>query len=93
MPVIVIYRNCAVKVTADNINIINYISLDGYVWKDRVIDRDFRITSDFDNDFKTFLFNISGKNEKNKKAFETTLGYLMSSYKKQRICSFYYFKR
>ena len=75
------YRNCAVKVTADNINIINYISLDGYVWKDRVIDRDFKITSDFDNDFKTFIFNISGKNEKNKKAFETTLGYLMSSYK------------
>ena len=75
------YRNCAVEVTQDNLNIIDYISLDGYVWKDQVIDRDFKITNEFNNDFKAFLFNISGKNEKNKKAFETTMGYLIHSYK------------
>ena len=35
------YRNCAVKITKDEITSIDYIDLGGYVWKDHIIDRNF----------------------------------------------------
>ena len=34
------YTNCAVKITRDNIEPIDYLDQGGYVWKDHVIDRD-----------------------------------------------------
>ena len=37
------YKNCAVKVTTNHIETIEYLDLDGYVWKDHVIDRTFRM--------------------------------------------------
>jgi len=35
------YRNCAVKISKDEIIPIDYLDLGGYVWKDHVIDRNF----------------------------------------------------
>ena len=58
------YRNCAVKVTKDSILPIDYIDLGGYVWKDHVIDRTFTICDVIDCDFKTFVENIAGNQEK-----------------------------
>lgn len=75
------YRNCVVEVTKDNIKTIDYINLDGYVWKDRVIDRDFSIVQDHTNDYQQFIKNIASKNDKNVLAFETTIGYLMHGFK------------
>ena len=35
------FRNCAVKITKQEVVMIDYIDLGGYVWKDHVIDRNF----------------------------------------------------
>lgn len=80
------FRNCAVAITPERLTLIDYIALDGYVWKEQVIDRDFQITQDYDNDFKTFLYHVSGGDTKNHRAFETTLGYLIHSYKNKGYC-------
>ena len=32
------YLNCAVKITKDSVETIDYLDLDGYVWKDHVIE-------------------------------------------------------
>ena len=75
------YKNCIVKVYKEKIETINYIDLDGYVWKDRVINRDFYISNNTANDFQQFIYNVAGNNETNIKSFESTLGYLCHSYK------------
>lgn len=77
----VYYRNCAVKITPNDLKIVDYIDLDGAVWKSHVIDRDFKISDDHENDYKTFVKNISkdGREDVLKSA-ESALGYLMHNY-------------
>jgi hypothetical protein len=75
------YRNCVVVATKDKIETIKYIDLDGYVWKDRVIDRDFAKVENHANNYQTFIRNISGDNDANVLSFETTIGYLMHGFK------------
>lgn len=75
------FRNKAVKVTKDNIELVDYMHLDGYVWEKHIIDRDFVINDDFDNDFSSLVFNISGQSEKKESSIRSTIGYLLHSYK------------
>lgn len=75
------FKNCAVEITHNEINIIDYLSLDGYVWRDQIIERDFEIKTNYENDFKKFVYNIAGRNDLNAKSFESTIGYLAHSYK------------
>lgn len=77
----VYYRNCAVKVTPNDLKIVDYIDLDGAVWKSHVIARDFKLSDDYDNDYKTFVRNISkdGREDVLKSA-ESALGYLMHNF-------------
>lgn len=77
----VYYRNCIAVVKKDRIETINYIDLDGYVWKDNVIDRDFKVVKNHTNSFQKFISNISGSNDKNILSFESTIGYLMHGFK------------
>ena len=67
------YRNCVVEVSKQGLKTIDYINLDGYVWKDSVIDRDFSISDNHENDYHTFIRRISGDNENNVLSFETTI--------------------
>lgn len=80
------FRNCALNVYKDTINIIDYIDLDGYVWRDQVIDRDYYECDIIDCDFRAFINNVSGGSEKQVKSFESTIGYLMNSYKDPSFC-------
>jgi hypothetical protein len=75
------FRNKAVKVTKDNVELIDYMHLDGYVWEKHIIDRDFEINSKFDNDFSSLVFNISGQDESKEASIKSTIGYLLHSYK------------
>lgn len=54
------YRNCAVRVTRNSIDTVDYIDLGGYVWKKQVIQRDFKNVIVDSCDFKRFIHNISG---------------------------------
>lgn len=81
------YRNCAVKISKNEITTIDYLDLGGYVWKDHVIDRIFNICSVTDKcDFKKFISNVNGGDENRIKSMESTLGFLMHGYKNLSFC-------
>ena len=80
------FRNCAVKVTADSIDKIDYIDLDGYVWKDQVIDRDFEHCDIDECDYKRFISRIAGDDSERTQSIESTIGFLMSGYKDPGYC-------
>jgi hypothetical protein len=80
------FKNCAVRVTADSIDKIDYIDLDGYVWKDQVIDRDFEHCDMINCDYKGFIENIAGGEEQRINSIQSTIGFLMSGYKDPGYC-------
>lgn len=80
------FRNCAVKVTCNGIQTIDYIDLGGYVWKRQVINRDFTPMPEAECDFSKFISNISGKDPERIKSIESTIGYLLHGYKNLGYC-------
>jgi len=80
------YTNCAVKVTKDNIEVIDYIDLGGYIWNDQVIKREFKICDITDCDYKTFISNISGDDSNRIMSMESTIGFLLHGYKNLSYC-------
>lgn len=81
------YKNCAVKITMNDIIPIDYLDLGGYVWKDHVIDRNFTLCGVSDEfDFKRFILNINGGDLSRVKTMESTIGFLMHAYKNLSFC-------
>jgi len=81
------YRNCAVKVTDKEILPIDYIDLGGYVWKDHVIDRNFKICKIGEKcSYKKFISNICNSDENRIKSMESTIGFLLHGYKNLSFC-------
>jgi hypothetical protein len=81
------YKNCAVKISKDNILTIDYLDLGGYVWKDHVIDRTFNICDVTDAcDFRKFVENINGSDKDRVKSMESTIGFLLHGYKNLSFC-------
>ena len=80
------YKNCAVKVTKDEITAIDYLDLGGYVWKDHVIDRNYNRCSGSESDFKKFVSNICSNDESRIKSMESTIGFLMHGHKDASYC-------
>lgn len=74
------FNNCAVKITSDNVEKINYEDLDGYVWGRQRIDRDF-IEADYNEcEYKRFISNISGNDNERIRTMESTIGYLLHNF-------------
>jgi hypothetical protein len=80
------YRNCAVKITPDNVEEIEYIDLEGYVWKNRIINRDFKKLDKWECDYKTFISRISADENERTETMESTIGFLMHGYKNLSYC-------
>jgi hypothetical protein len=80
------YRNCAVKITKGEIKTIDYLDLGGYVWKDHIIDRNFKLCDSEYCDYKRFVYNVCGKNEERVEAMESTMGYLLHGHKNLSYC-------
>ncbi|MGA1702649.1 MAG: BT4734/BF3469 family protein [Methylophilaceae bacterium] len=80
------FRNCALKVSVDDVIMVDYVDLDGYVWKDQIIDRDFQFCDITDCDFKQFVSNVSGDDDERIKSLESAIGFLMSGYKDPGFC-------
>lgn len=72
------FQNGILEVTKDEYKLVEYIDVDGYVWEDQIIKRDFVKTDNNDNEYKTFVNNISNKEPE---AIECAIGYLLSTYK------------
>jgi hypothetical protein len=72
------FQNGILEVTKDKINLVEYVDVDGYIWKSHIIKRDFIKSEKLENDYKTFIFNISNQKPL---AIETSIGYLLCCYK------------
>lgn len=80
------YLNCAVNIKKDEVIIIDYIDLGGYVWNDQVIKRDFNICDITDCDYKTFVSNVAGGDERRIESMESTIGFLLHQHKNLSYC-------
>lgn len=72
------FQNGILEITKDKINLVEYVDVDGYIWKSHIIKRDFVKSDNLENDYKTFINNISNQKPL---AIETSIGYLLSCYK------------
>lgn len=76
------FRNKVVKVTLNDLEYIDYINIDGFVWKKNIIPHDFKL-SELNSDFEKFISNITNNDSRRKLVLECSLGYLMNTHKKQ----------
>lgn len=75
------YLNCVVAVTKDGAKTIEYKDINSYVWKNQVIQREYKPSDHHDSEFRTFLWFVSNKDMKKYKSIQSVFGYLMHSYK------------
>lgn len=72
------FKNGILEVTKESKYLIDYIDVNGYVWKSSIIDRDFSESLEDNNDYKKFINNIASEEPY---PLECTIGYLLSTYK------------
>jgi hypothetical protein len=76
------YQNCAVRITKDSIQEIDYLDLDGFVWKDQIINRDFKREDHHNAMYRSFIWFIAGQDREKYNSFKSVIGYLLHTYKK-----------
>lgn len=81
----VFYRNTAVSVSKDGIELVPYIDLmGGYIWKTQIIDRDFSLTDptlNTESDFAKFMMNVSARSVTRCQSLKSGIGYMMHRFK------------
>ncbi len=80
------YQNCAVKISKDLIEPIDYLDLGGYVWSDHIIPRKFKICDEYKCDYSIFIGNICGNDSDRVRTMESTIGFMMHGYKNLSYC-------
>lgn len=75
------YKNCVVEITREGLKEIDYIDVDGYVWKRQIIDRNFEKSDHHTSVFRKFLWLISGQSVQKYNSFKSVIGYLLHSFK------------
>ena len=75
------YRNCAVKVSASGIETIDYLDLDGYVWRKHIVEREWHGDGDSSGDWHRFVRKIAGDDDARELSLKSTVGYLLHSHK------------
>jgi hypothetical protein len=75
------FQNGVVKITSEGISLLRYIDVDGYIWNDQIIKRDFVKNDLYANDFEDFVSKVSAENLERTQALESTIGYLLHTYK------------
>lgn len=75
------FRNGVVRVTKDSVDLLSYIDIDGYIWKEQIIKRDFQKSKNSNNDFQNFVSKVSAEDSSRISAMESTLGYLLHTFK------------
>lgn len=79
------YVNGAVKITKDNIEILNYCDLIGSVWKNQIIDRHIMLNDEKNsNTFFKFL-NLIVTSAEGRASLLSIIGYLLHRYKDKRM--------
>jgi hypothetical protein len=74
------FNNIAVKITVNSIELVEYSKLEHYIWKNRILKRNFIMPTSSSGNFNEFLFLISKKDPLRHLALKTALGYLSHRY-------------
>lgn len=72
------FQNGILSITKDEIELKDYIDIDGYIWETQIIKRDFEQVENFENEYQTFISNISNNEPL---PVESVIGYLLCNYK------------
>ena len=75
------YSNLALKITKDSINKIDYESMDSFVWKSQVINREYVDVDHHESQFRSFIWFASGQNREKYNTMKSVIGYLLHSHK------------
>ena len=75
------FNNCVVRVTDTDISKIDYIDLDGFVWKRQIINREYIESDHHNSTFRKFLWLIAGQDAEKYNSFKSVIGYLLHSFK------------
>ena len=79
------FENGFVEVTAEGFTLHDYDELDGVIWKDQIVDRDFepQLGSEdvLNSDWHQFLKNIAGGNDQRLDALASAIGYLLHGWR------------
>ena len=75
------FKNAAIEVSKKGLKQIDYLELDGFIWKKHIINTEFKKVDYKGCDFQKFIWNISGQNADKETSIKTTIGYLLHSYK------------
>ena len=80
----VYFENTAVKISKKKIELVDYIDLDGFIWKTQKLKRIFTIEDkdEFENcDFAKFVRNICNQDPSRTESYKTGIGYLIHGFK------------
>lgn len=75
------FQNAILKVTSDNIEIVEYENFEGYVWEKEIIKRDFIICEKAECVFGEFVRIIANNEPERMKSIVSIVGYLIHSFK------------
>lgn len=75
------FLNGVVRITKKSIDLLSYIDIDGYIWSGQIINRNYTRIAIHDNNFKDFIHKVSAQDDVRIQAMETTLGYLLHTFK------------
>jgi hypothetical protein len=75
------FLNGVAKVSKDKEELMSYIDIDGYIWREQIIKRNYTRIAIHDNNFQDFVHKVSAQDEQRIKAMESTLGYLIHTFK------------
>lgn len=75
------FNNCVLEVSSKEVKQHEYIDLDGYVWKDRVINRDYKPFDHHPSEYRKFLWLAAGQDVERYNSLKSVIGYLMHSFK------------
>jgi hypothetical protein len=82
----VFFRNCVVKITSKKITTCHYSEIEGHVWEEHIIDRDFTLNqpacyAELTGPFHNFLHLITTNGTDNFESLLTIIGYVLHRYK------------
>jgi len=83
----IFYRNTAIKVSSTGYSLVRYDDLPGKVWQSQIIDRDIKITEDFEScDAQKLISALSNMKEDRMLAYTSAIGYLLNRNKDPEQC-------
>lgn len=76
------YTNGVLRITPESVRLMNYISVDGHIWREQIVKRDYHPnTKEVKSDFARFVELISNEDATRVLVIKSTLGYLLHVHK------------